>query len=230
VAAGRYISWLSHDDVFAPSKLEKQVAALERLPGPAVCYTDVEMIDAEGKVTSERRLPEYAPGRALLHVLTGGEIGLASYSICYDRRCIEEVGFYSERWRYTQDAEMLMRLARRYPLVHVPELLMQVREHDVRGIRSENWEREVVRFYREHLASTPFAELFPEMGAEATRVERSEACMGVGDTFAAKPFPLYRVAYAQYRRALGENPADAPRLLRRMAGLYWRRRKENSRS
>jgi glycosyltransferase involved in cell wall biosynthesis len=173
LAAGRYISWLSHDDLFLPEKLERQVAALGRVGAPAVCYTDVEMIDSAGEVVAERRLPEYGRGEALRHVLTAGEIGLASYSICYDRRCLEEVGFYSERWPHTQDAEMLARLARRFHLVRVPELLTRVREHEGRGIRSRRWEREVVRFYRAQLASTPFAELFP--GAGASAADRSRA-------------------------------------------------------
>src|SRR5438105_2939631 len=159
LSRGRYISWLSHDDVFLPEKLERQVAALERLAGPAVCYTDAEMINSAGEVVAECRVPEYGRGEVLRHVLTAAPIALASYSICYDRRCVEEVGFYSERWRYTQDAEMLARLARRFPLVRVPEPLVRVREHEDRGVRSGNWAREVVRFYRASLASTPFEEL-----------------------------------------------------------------------
>ncbi|HEX7957102.1 MAG TPA: glycosyltransferase family 2 protein, partial [Pyrinomonadaceae bacterium] len=33
LARGRYISWLSHDDVFLPAKLERQVAAVRREAG-----------------------------------------------------------------------------------------------------------------------------------------------------------------------------------------------------
>jgi glycosyltransferase involved in cell wall biosynthesis len=218
IARGRYISWLSHDDRFMPEKLERQVGALAACAGPAVSYTDVQMIDSRGCVITEYRLPEHGREELLRNVMSCGLVCMASYSVLYDRRCVEEVGPYSERWRYTQDAEMLMRLARRFPLVRVPELLMQVREHEGRGIRSEKWEREVVEFYSEHLGKLPFEELFPESGASGR--ERSEGYLKVGDTFAIQPFPLYRVAFSQYRRALRENPADAARLLRRMAGLY----------
>ena len=31
LARGRYISWLSHDDIFLPEKLEKQVLLLDRI-------------------------------------------------------------------------------------------------------------------------------------------------------------------------------------------------------
>jgi glycosyltransferase involved in cell wall biosynthesis len=228
IASGQYISWLSHDDVFLPAKLEKQVAALQRLATPAACYTDVELINADGEVIAERKVPEYERGDVLRHVLTAGQIGLASYSICYDYRCIEQVGFYSLEWRYTQDAEMLLRLARSFPLVRVPEVLMRVREHDNRGIRSQAWQQEVVQFYREHLERAPFEELFPNAARDASPAERSQGFRWIADQFASLSFPLYQVAYSQYRRALRENPADVLRVLRRIAGLYYRQRGGNS--
>jgi glycosyltransferase involved in cell wall biosynthesis len=229
LATGRYVSWLSHDDVFAPAKLEKQLAVLESIGMPAVCYTDFELIDGAGKVVLDVQMPEYEDGAALPHVLMAEAIGSASYSICYHRRCVEEVGFYSERWPHTQDAEMLIRLVRRFPLVRVAENLMQVRDHEQRGIRSPEWEREVVRFYRDHLAATPFEVLFPETSARVPRAERSRCYLALGDSFAAKPFPLYRVAYSQYWKALRENPVYASHVLRRIAELYRSRRHERTR-
>jgi hypothetical protein len=206
----------------APSKLEKQVAALKGWSEPAVCYTDTEMINSQGEVVVELRLPEYERGAALRDILIGERITMASYSICYDRRCVEEVGFYSEGWRYTQDVEMLLRLARRFPLVHVPEVLMQVREHEQRGIHSAAWQREVVKFYAQHLRALPFEELFPELGAGASKSERAGAYLRIADTFAARPDLIRRVAFAHYRRALRENPVSAATPLRRIAGLYCR--------
>lgn len=224
LAAGRFVSWLSHDDVFLPAKLERQTAALGREAGAAVCYTDVRMIGPAGEVIEEHRMPEYGRGEALRHVMTGGPITLASYSICYDRRCVEEVGGYSEHWRYTQDAEMLMRLARRYPLIRVPEVLMQVREHGGRGMHSEQWRQEVSAFFRAQLDAVPLEEMFPELAGAASRAERAGKYLWLADAFAGHTQPLYGVAYSLYWKALRENPADAPRLLRRIAGLYWRRR------
>src|ERR1044072_1483483 len=206
VAEGRYISWLSHDDVFLPAKLEKQVEAVTRVGVPAVCYTDVQIIDPAGEVINEHVLPEHGRAEALRHVLSLDAITFASYSILYDRRCIEEIGMYSVELRYTQDVDMLSRLARSFPFVRVPEVLMQVREHPQRGVRSKNWEGEVVWFFRERLGTLPFEELFPEQGASASSAERGAAYLKIGDAFAAQPFPLYRVAFSQYRRALRENP------------------------
>jgi glycosyltransferase involved in cell wall biosynthesis len=216
LATGRYISWLSHDDVYLPEKLGKQVSALDSVGGPAVCYTDLQTIDSLGKVIVELRMPEYDRSEVLRRVLTGGAICTASYSTMYDRRCIDEVGFYSEYWKYTQDAEMLMRLARRFPLVRVPEVLMQMREHAERGTRSKDWEREVIRFFREHLQNIPLDELFPET------MEPGEAHQWLGDALAKQPFPIYRVAYSEYRLALREYPSRFAPFLRGTAWLAMR--------
>jgi glycosyltransferase involved in cell wall biosynthesis len=221
LAEGRYISWLSHDDRFQPEKLKKQVEALARFDSPVACYTDIEMINGRGEVVGNHRLPEYERGEALKHILTGGPICSACYSLMYDRRCIEEIGPYSVELRYTQDVDMLSRLARRFPLVHVPGFLMQVREHETRGIHTKAWEQEVPTFFRERLGSIPFEELFPESGAHATKSERSAAYRWLADSLSAQPYPIYLVAFSQYRRALRENPADAARLARRIARLYW---------
>lgn len=223
LAAGRYVSWLSHDDVYHPAKLEMQVETLSRLGGPAVCYTDIQMIDTRGEVTVEHRLPEYGRGEALRHVVTGGPVCSACYSLMYDRRCVEEVGPYSTELRRTEDVDMLARLVRRFPLVRVPEFLMQVRDHDKRAVRSKAWELEVPQFFRRLIEGIPFEELFPELGARASKAERSAAYRWLGDTLSAQPYPIDRVALSQYRRALAENPSDAPLLARRIARLYWTR-------
>jgi hypothetical protein len=104
------------------------------------------MIDSKGDVFIEHELPQYETHETLRHILTGGPICSACYSLMFDRRCIDAVGFYSETWRYTQDVDMLTRLARRFPLIRVPAPLMQVRQHEQRGILSKAWQDEVPRF------------------------------------------------------------------------------------
>src|SRR5438552_305432 len=102
---------------------------------------------------------------------------------------------YSVAWRYTQDVDLLARLVERFPFVRVPELLMQVRDHQTRGVRSKVWEREAVTFFRDRLKTTPIEKLFPELGAEATKAEKAEAYLLLGDTLAGQPFPIYLAAF-----------------------------------
>ena len=222
---GQYISWLSHDDAFLPAKLERQVAALERAGEPAVCYTDAAMIDAAGNVTREVHLPEYPRGGAVPALLTGGEIGFAAYSICYDRRCIDIVGPYSRQWPYTQDAEMLLRMARRFPMLRVPEVLVRIREHAARESLSRKWHDEVVVFYRQHIATTPFREAFPDAPANPSRRQRAARYEALGDTLAAQWSPLNRVAESQYWRAVREWPPSGAGALRKLFRAWRARRR-----
>jgi glycosyltransferase involved in cell wall biosynthesis len=221
-SSGQYISWLSHDDAYHEAKLEKQLEAVRAYPGPAVCYTDVEFIDGRGEVTRALELPEYPRGEVLRHLVTGGVVSNAAYSIFYDRRCVEEVGAYVETQRYTQDADMLIRLVRRFPFVHVPEKLIKVREHAERSSKDTAWLTEAKAFHKEWLDRLGVEELFPELKGQESGAARARARMWLGDAFAGRErAPFWHVPLAEYRKAAGESPLAAPALAARMARLGW---------
>lgn len=48
-ARGEYFKWAAHDDVLAPTYLEKTVAALDADPGAVLCQSLVRIIDEKGK-------------------------------------------------------------------------------------------------------------------------------------------------------------------------------------
>jgi glycosyltransferase involved in cell wall biosynthesis len=206
---GRYISWLSHDDMYAPEKLERQVAALQALSSPGACYTDVAFIDKSDKITWTWALPEYPQvGDAARQVLIQGVIGLAAYSLFYDRACLETVGMYNERLPHTQDADFLLRLTLTYPLVRVPATLIRVREHPDRGVRKHKaaWEKESYRFYRGWSLRLGVEQLFPTLRPLRTRKSRAAARILLGDDFAKLEMPFARLALIQYGLAVWEWP------------------------
>ena len=229
LARGRYISWLSHDDEFLPGKLEEQVRAAGRAGGPAVCYTDIQFIDARGEVTEERDLPEHPPGELLRNLLVAGPVTLAAYSLLYDRRCVEEVGVYDLSQRLTEDADMLLRLGGRFPFVRVPRRLMRIRRHGGRASLNPRWVPEARRFYREWLSRLGLEELFPELAGSRAGSERARARQWMGDRYAEHGTPPYLgLAMGQYLEALRESPAALPSLAPSLARLA-RRRLGNSR-
>ncbi len=131
---------------------------------------------------------------------------------------------YDESLRCTQDADMLARLAKRFPLIRVPEALMQIREHEHRGIRSKNCEREAYKFFRDRLNEIPLEELFSNIGRDATKLERAKAYLWLADSFAINPLRLYRkIAKTQYLNALTEYPAVLPSLIRHYITSFLRR-------
>ena len=46
---GTYISWMAGDDLMLPGKISEQVAYMERNPGCAICYHDLELFDSDSK-------------------------------------------------------------------------------------------------------------------------------------------------------------------------------------
>lgn len=51
LARGKYFKWAAHDDVCAPTMIERGVEALDRDPGVVVAYPRSHHIDAEGRPT-----------------------------------------------------------------------------------------------------------------------------------------------------------------------------------
>ena len=207
LARGRYFAWLSHDDLWAPEKLSKQLRALQGIDGPAICYTDVKFIDREGKVFGEKEAPLPERREIVKAILRCQPILFAAYSLVCELRCFEQVGLYDLKKRHTQDADMLLRLARTFPFMHVPEKLTFVREHGTRDSKSPTFVAEASAFYRAWLDSLTPAELSPNRSAYARAISRKE----IADVFLMRGTePWTGLARAQYRKALSESPLALP--------------------
>lgn len=220
LARGHYISWLSHDDEFLPEKLEAQLDAIAESHEPAVCYTDIEFMDQEGKIIDALDLPEYPPGELLRNIVVASEVGWGAYSVLYDRRCIDEVGGYDLSQKLTEDADMLLRMGRQFRFIRVARRLMRVRQHGGRASLKPAWAHEARRFYEQSLQRLSLPELFPEFGDQPSALQRARARRWMGDAYARHAAPPYlSLAAAQYVKALGENPAILPSLVPRVARL-----------
>lgn len=227
-AAGRYISWLSHDDVFLPTKLEMQVAAREKVGEPSVIYTDFQFINSTGAITEERRIGHHSPGETVRNLLVAGSISFAAYSLFYDKQCLEQVGLYDESQPFTQDADMLIRLARRFPLVGVPETLTQIRRHSAQWSAESRWAKEAHAHYLRWLERLPLKELFPENGATSSARARAKARIWLGDRYASNPVaPYIQLARQQYREAARESVTVVPLLIPKLARLLNNTMKQN---
>lgn len=159
-ARGEYVSWLSHDDAYLPHKLERQVAFLAGRDPDTVVYADFELIDAQSKVLGARHLaplPEDAP---LFGLMQASPVNGCTTLI--RKRCLEDAGGFDTALRTTQDLDMWIRLARRYPFGHMPEIVLRSRQHPAQGTRALKGyhEEQVDRFFARYLEELPAPELF----------------------------------------------------------------------
>lgn len=140
---GDFFSWLSHDDEYKPTKIEKQITELQSVKNPkmiALCGT--EFIDEQSHKLNKRwRMPEagvYSSEKAIIHLTEKVFSGIA---LLIPRRAFEENGMFDESLKYIQDVVMWRRiLLSGYGLVVSQEVLSRSRLH---GLQQTNNHREV---------------------------------------------------------------------------------------
>jgi len=203
---GQWFAWLSHDDLWLPEKLEKQVAFLEANPQFKACYTDYFEIDAQGNQLREVETPWY-PRSQSMRVLFG-RMYIGGCTMMVDRACFDRVGLFNENLRTTQDVEMWFRILRCYEIGGLPEKLTQERNFPGQGSRTiASHEAEKMATYTRLFQEMNVAEVFPEYADIASQPRTiAQLYTWFGDTMA-----LYRGWYTfadeQYGRSIAIWPS-----------------------
>ncbi len=126
---GTYLAFLDSDDVWHPSKIEKQVAALERLHRPALSFTRYERKSTEGSVAEPcHPSPELDPTPSKL--IRQNFMGCST--VLMHREIIDRTGMFPTDpllSRGGQDYALWLRVAAYFPLVYVPEVLVDYTVH-----------------------------------------------------------------------------------------------------
>lgn len=211
-AEGKYIAWLSHDDLFLPEKLGHQIKFLETFKESKACYTDYHVIDLGGNPLSEVTTPWYPPTQ-VLRVLFG-DMYINGSTMLIERVCFDHVGLFSEELKYVQDVEMWMRLSRRFNIGRLPEKQIKQRSHPAQGSVSfkpahRHETKELYeRFFREWGVGVIFPELAQELHEPRTT---AKAHTWFGDTMAFHR-GFYDLADKHYRLSTAlwpdwQNPA-----------------------
>lgn len=130
-AEGEYISWLSHDDVYMPNKLEVQINYLRNEKNPIILYSDYYFINSESGISGRCRVSNAPPEKFLYMLITSYPINGCTTLI--PKACFDIVGLFNEKLKTTQDYEMWFRLARKYKFKHIRDTLIKSRLHPEQG-------------------------------------------------------------------------------------------------
>jgi glycosyltransferase involved in cell wall biosynthesis len=131
VARGTYVAFLDADDIWFPSKLEKQVAYLQAHPRIEWSYTDALVFDMPTgrticRIGQRIRLHD---GEILRPLLLRSFIPSATPVV--KKTALVEAGLFDEsrERRFAEDWSMWLRIAERHPVKLIDEPLARIRMH-----------------------------------------------------------------------------------------------------
>ncbi len=148
---GEWFSWLSHDDLYLPQKLEKQMAYIEALLtkeiniSKHIFFSASELIDAEGKIirTSNtkkscmlaEKINSFPHNGYLIAEPT--EYNFHGCSCLVHKKAFEDIGVFDEKLRLLNDVDLWYRLYSADYKVHlIPEMLVRGRVHSAQVSKS----------------------------------------------------------------------------------------------
>lgn len=127
-AQGAYLAFLDSDDLWAPTKIETQLATMRASPGCRWSYTAAADIDATGRLVEIAGCAPWKPlsGNIVEALITIGAL-LATSSVVAERSLVEEVGGFDEQQPFGEDYDLWIRLAQRSHVAVVDQRLLFVR-------------------------------------------------------------------------------------------------------
>lgn len=123
---GDYFSWLSHDDMYYPYKIEKQVNFLKATKDKKIVLYSNYALLIEGRITPVINHHEMLVRKKKYSLLRGAVNGI---TLMIPKSIIDEMGFFKENLRCTQDYDYWIRIQKKYDFVHMEDILSVTRIH-----------------------------------------------------------------------------------------------------
>lgn len=131
---GQYFSWLSHDDLFKPNKIEKQIEFFKNNHKAKVVCSAFEILNTENSQKEPRKLKDIDVIKKCRGVL---EKWLDFCTFLVDIQCFNQVGLFNLELKTVQDFDMQLRLVAKYPIFYIDDILSTRREHASQGTKTQ---------------------------------------------------------------------------------------------
>lgn len=224
-ARGEFVAWLDHDDVWAPSKLALQVAALQATPAAVLSFTQYEEFEHDTGATIFRS--QLRNGSDLLDRLFGEGCFVASSTVVFRRAPTVERDppLRAKHFSFGDDYELWLTLLLVGRGVLVDDHLVRLRRHDANEssrLSGVNYHELRVELLREFLAENPGAKSRLTRPVVAASLARHTVAAAVWELEHGRRLRAIRAAL----RAAAYDPRGATSYLGRTirrARTKWRR-------
>lgn len=135
---GQYVAMLDADDLWLPTKLERQLESIRQHPNAGFFYTGHIRIEHNGTERLQRRKLSTLPCGKIFAAMFAMNCASTS-SVVIPRAVLDRVGLFNPEYKNAQDWELWLRVVHDYEAWALREALMKFRE--VPGSLSENRER-----------------------------------------------------------------------------------------
>jgi len=217
LAKGDYVAILDADDVWAPYKLERQVAAMDRDLSAGVCYTNATSITADGSTLEALMVPPHGP--LTCRMAMTGRNPIVTSTVLFRRSFLESRPYRTDlpaTEDYHVNLKVLWRSGERSVFINEP--LVRYRIVDTSVLRQiQAWERgrltlkAVEVFFDDMRFEKPVPQDQQRRGVAYSRLAWASYCID-GRT-------RYRFALGQLVRAVRDDPKLAWRVSRQAAKL-----------
>ncbi len=128
-STGEFLAFLDADDAWEPTKISKQVERFRQDPEIGLVHVGVDEIDSDGNSLVHRL--EGVEGKVaptMLMLKREGVLGGGS-GLMVPRRVFDDIGGFDTRLSTSADWDLCYRVAVRYSVGFVPEILLKYRIH-----------------------------------------------------------------------------------------------------
>ncbi len=175
-----FLALLDADDVWLPRRLEASLKAFEGHPEVGLAYGFVERIDPHGAVidtfaTRNRNSEGWIAPHIYMRT-----VDLPCPTVTFRRSTVEAVGFFDETMRATEDRDLWFRIAQRFEVRLVPEIIAQYRlSSNAMSTDADRMLRSQLQFAAKHYGQ-------PGCGPRARRMALSHIYRQRAETLAAR--------------------------------------------
>ena len=158
-AQGDYIAFLDADDLWEPTKLEKQMQCLDAKPEVGLVYTWTRLVDETGNPTGVKYDSE-VEGNVWQQILVG-DIVCSGSSAMVRRDCFDRLGGFDSNSTPAEDFDMWTRISADYPFALVKEFLLDYRQHSSNSSKNHRKMMQALRItFEKRFQSVPLEMLY----------------------------------------------------------------------